>query len=365
MLLTLPPYSDSSPAFQGLDLLHTAVIVTDHHLFIRFVNTATESLLAMARKHLVGLSLETLANRSEGLVEATRAALQHDLGFVELEWTIHSPRSAPVMVSCTGTPINSEPFGILLELRPVSQRLRIAREEKILEDQKINRELLRNLAHEIRNPLGGIRGAAQLLENELQSPDLMEYTQVIRAETSRLQNLMDRMLGYRPSRHIEDLNIHEVLEQVRLLILSEYPTGLHLQRDYDPSLPTLHGDREQLVQAVLNIVRNAAQALEGQGTILLQSRPVRQITLARRHFRLGIQLRIRDNGPGIPENLQKRIFQPLVSGREGGSGLGLMLAQNLISQHHGLVEFDSKPGDTCFTLMVPLLQTEQPIPEKL
>lgn len=356
------PLTVPNQPFQGLDLLHTAVIVLDGQMTIRFVNTATESLLAMARKHLLGLSLDTLARHSDKLVEATRAALHQDLGFIELEWTL-SKRGEPSVISCTGTPINGEFQGILLELRPISQRRRLDREEKILEDQQTNRELLRNLAHEIRNPLGGIRGAAQLLENELASADLKEYTQVIRTETLRLQNLMDRMLSSRPSRQIDTLNIHEVLEQVRLLVLAEYPSNLHLQRDYDPSLPDLRGDREQLVQAILNIVRNAAQALEGQGTIWLQSRPVRLITLARRHYRLGIRLSIKDNGPGIPEALQKRIFQPLVSGREEGSGLGLMLAQNLISQHQGLVEFDSQPGNTCFTLILPLLQTE--LTEKL
>lgn len=348
--------------FPGLDLLHTAIIITDQQLRIVFVNTATESLLAMARKHLVGQLLDSLSRHSPRLIDASRAALSQELGFVELEWTTQTPQGESLIISCTGTPIHHEPHGILLELRPLSQRLRIAREEKILEDQKTNRELLRNLAHEIRNPLGGIRGAAQLLEQELDSDELKEYTQVIRAETQRLQNLMDRMLSSRPSRHLSQLNIHEVLEHVRTLMQAEYPHGLEFQRDYDPSLPEFQGDREQLTQAVLNIVRNAAQALEGTGIIRLQSRPIRQITLAQRHYRLGIRLSIRDNGPGIPEALQKRIFQPLVSGREGGSGLGLMLAQNLISQHQGLVEFDSKPGNTCFTLILPLLESEQPIP---
>ncbi len=226
--------------FPGLDLLHTAIIITNQQLQIIFVNTATESLLAIARKHLEGQPLENLSRHSSRLIDATRAALSQELGFVELEWSTQTPHGETLIISCTGTPIHGSPQGILLELRPLSQRLRIAREEKILEDQKTNRELLRNLAHEIRNPLGGIQGAAQLLEQELNSDDLREYTQVIRAETQRLQNLMDRMLSSRPSRHISQLNIHEILEQVRTLMLAEYP-HLELLRDYDPSLPELQG----------------------------------------------------------------------------------------------------------------------------
>jgi two-component system nitrogen regulation sensor histidine kinase GlnL len=356
---TSHPIDQEDARFVGLDLLHTAILVLDGDLRIRFVNTATESLLAMGRKHLVNSPLSQISLSSQSLVELTRTALQQELGFLEHEWVIQPLQGESQVISCTGTPLGTPVQGILLELRPITQRMRIAREEKILEDQKTNRELLRNLAHEIRNPLGGIRGAAQLLEGELDSPELKEYTQVIRDETDRLQNLMDRLLSSRPSRQVAALNIHEVLERVRTILLAEFPHGLKLERDYDPSLPDLQGDREQLIQAVLNITRNAAQALGGTGTIHLQSRPLRQVTLARRRFRLGVMIRIRDNGPGIPEDLQKRIFQPLVSGREGGSGLGLMLAQNLISQHQGLVEFDSRPGETCFTLILPFLETEQ------
>ncbi|NDU85422.1 MAG: PAS domain-containing protein [Ferrovum sp.] len=349
---------DQDLRFNGLDHLSTAIVVLDPDLHIVFINTATESLLSMGRKHLLGQPLAHISRSAAGLVEVTRNALEHELGFLEHEWTLHRPTNESVIISCSGTPLSTPLPGILLELRPISQRMRIAREEKILDDQKTNRELLRNLAHEIRNPLGGIRGAAQLLEGELGTSDLREYTQVIRDEADRLQNLMDRLLSSNRARQIAPLNIHEVLERVRTVVLAEYPL-LELGRDYDPSLPELNGDREQLIQAILNITRNAAQALQGQGLILFQSRPLRQITLARRRFRLGLLIRIRDNGPGIPEDLQKRIFQPLVSGREGGSGLGLMLAQNLISQHQGLVEFDSKPGDTCFSLILPLLETEQ------
>ncbi len=344
--------------FVGLDLLATAVIVLDANMRVRFINTAAENLLETSSKSLISQPLKNLLPGAESLIQDSQAALAQNMGFIEHEWHLARRGNAALIVSCTGTPLQNPDDGILLEFRPINQRMRIAREEKILEDQKINRELIRNLAHEIRNPLGGIRGAAQLLERELDRPELKEYTQVIRAEADRLQVLMDRMLSPNRLQQVAPLNIHEVLERVRTVILAEYPEGITIQRDYDTSLPEITADREQLIQAVLNIARNAAQALNGKGEILLQSRALRQITLARRRFRLGLLIRIVDNGPGIPESLQHRIFQPLVSGREGGSGLGLMLAQNLISQHHGMVEFESVPGHTCFSLILPMPDTE-------
>ena len=354
---TFPSKAAPSP-YAGLDHLGTAVIVLDEALCVRFINTAAENLLEISSKNVLSHPLTDLLSGADSLIEAARAAMAQDMGFIEHEWHLARKGNPPLAVSCTGTPLQGLEAGLLLEIRPISQRIRIAREEKIIEDQKLNRELVRNLAHEIRNPLGGIRGAAQLLERELDRPELKEYTQVIRSEADRLQTLMDRMLSPNRLQHMAPVNIHEVLERVRSVILAEYPDGIVIQRDYDTSLPEITGDREQLIQAVLNIVRNAAQALQGQGEILLQSRALRQITLARRRFRLGLQIRIVDNGPGIPEALQSRIFQPLVSGREGGSGLGLMLAQNLISQHHGMVEFESRPGRTCFSLILPMPDTE-------
>lgn len=358
------PVSPHQSAFIGLDLLTTAVVVVDANLRVHFLNTAAESLFGTSLKSGYLQSLVHLIPGVDPLVETTLLAMESDLGFIEHEWEIaqKTPKE-PMVVSCTGTPIHAPLEGFLLEFRPISQRMKIAREEKIIETQKTNRELMRNLAHEIRNPLGGIRGAAQLLEDELERDDLKEYTQVIRHETARLENLMDRMLSpHRGGQHlITNLNIHEVLERVRSVILAEFPEGIAMERDYDLSLPEMTGDREQLIQAILNVTRNAAQALKGHGTIRLQTRVMRQITLARQRFRLGILIRILDNGPGIPKALQGRIFQPLVSGQEGGSGLGLMLAQNLISQHHGIVEFESVPGATCFSIVLPLThQAEKP-----
>jgi two-component system nitrogen regulation sensor histidine kinase GlnL len=246
----------------------------------------------------------------------------------------------------------------------MEQQLKMAREERMLVQQQANTELLRNLAHEIRNPLGGLRGAAQLLEHELPQASLREYTQVIIKEADRLQLLMDRLLVPHRVPKYEPTNIHEVLERVRSLLLAETPSGLSkdkaitVRRDYDTSLPELIGDREKLIQAVLNIARNAVQAMQAHGQknaeIIFRTRAERQVTLAKKRYRVGIKLQIIDNGPGIPAEIRDRIFYPLVSGREGGSGLGLTLAQTFITQHHGMVECESEPGRTCFTILLPI-----------
>jgi two-component system nitrogen regulation sensor histidine kinase GlnL len=252
---------------------------------------------------------------------------------------------------------------LLVEFRSIDpQILRATREERLLELQMASRELIRNLAHEIKNPLGGIRGAAQLLEHELNHPGLREYTQVIIKEADRLQDLMKRLLS--PHRPMQPgaVNTHEILERVRSLLTAEFPGALVIQRDYDTSLPDLVGDREQLIQATLNIARNAAQAIMRQpagqaaGRITFRTRVARQVTLAKRRFPLALELKIVDDGPGIPDDIRERMFYPLVSGREGGNGLGLTLAQSFILQHQGTIECQSQPGCTCFTIRLPLAE---------
>jgi two-component system nitrogen regulation sensor histidine kinase GlnL len=214
--------------------------------------------------------------------------------------------------------------------------------------------LIRNLAHEIKNPLGGLRGAAQLLEQEFADQSLKEYTQIIIGEADRLRNLVDRMLGpIRPPVY-DDVNIHEVLERVRTLVLAEIGDGIHIEQDYDPSIPLLKGDADQLIQAVLNIVRNAVQALEGQGVILIRTRVQRQYTIGHTRHKLVARLDIIDNGPGISKERLEEIFYPMISGRIDGTGLGLSIAQVLVSQHGGLIECESRPGKTVFTLLLPL-----------
>ncbi len=261
------------------------------------------------------------------------------------------------------TALDNKVNPVLIELREIVQQLKLDREERLIDQSLANKELIRNLAHEIKNPLGGIRGAAQLLERELPERHLRalgEYTQVIVKEADRLQTLVDRLLA--PHRHphiVGDVNIHEVCERVRSLMLAEFPKGLTIHRDYDLSVPEFRGDKEQLIQAVLNIVRNAVQALEerirqGDAHITLQTRVARQVTLAKVRYRLALDLHIVDNGPGIPPEIQDRVFYPLVSGRAGGSGLGLTLAQTFVQQHMGVIECESRPGHTDFRILIPL-----------
>jgi len=259
-----------------------------------------------------------------------------------------------VHLHCVITPIESLESRLILEFRELEQQIKIARENRLLEQQAANRELIRNLAHEIKNPLGGIRGAAQLLERELDAAELREFTQVIVKETDRLQSLMNRLLTPHRQPKVEMLNVHEVTERVRTLLLAEFPEGLMVHRDYDTSLPEIRGDKEQLIQAILNVARNAAQATEGRGEIRLVTRISRQVTIARTRYRHALAVTVQDNGPGVPKELADRIFYPLVSGRDGGTGLGLSLAQSFVSQHQGLIEFDSAPGRTRFTILLPV-----------
>lgn len=344
----------ASAAFSGLEHLATAVLLLDERCHIRYANPAAEVLFAISTNQIHGLPLAQLFPGCDILFAAVENALAGNSPFREHEFPLTTLRHHTLIATCTATPVDLAPIRLLLEFQQMDQQLRIAREERMLIQQQANTELLRNLAHEIRNPLGGLRGAAQLLEHELPQSGLREYTQVIIKEADRLQQLMDRLLVPHRVPKYEPSNIHEVLERVRSLLLAECPQGVTVRRDYDTSLPELIGDREKLIQAVLNIARNAVQAMQGSGEVVFRTRAERQVTLARKRYRVAIRLQIIDNGPGIPQEIRDRIFYPLVSGRPGGSGLGLTLAQTFITQHHGMIECESRPGHTCFTLLLPL-----------
>jgi two-component system nitrogen regulation sensor histidine kinase GlnL len=344
--------------YHGLELLSTAVLMLDETLQVTYANPAAETLFAQGRSHLVGIPLAKALPGNDDFVDRLAQSLDAGQGFNDNDLLLEVD-GYPVHLHCVISPAESGDARLVLEFRELQQQLKIAREAKILEQQEANRELIRNLAHEIKNPLGGIRGAAQLLERELGDPELREFTQVIVKETDRLQSLMNRLLT--PSRlpRVEAINIHEVTERVRTLLLAEFPEGLAVRRDYDTSLPELTGDKEQLIQAILNVARNAAQATGGQGEIRLVTRIARQVTIARLRHRHAVAISIEDDGPGVPAELAERIFYPLVSGREGGTGLGLSLAQSYVSQHHGLIEFESVPGRTRFTILVPVHERNQ------
>jgi two-component system nitrogen regulation sensor histidine kinase GlnL len=344
--------------FAGLDLLSSAVILLDGELLIRHLNPAAENLFSASQRVWLGRPLAQLLGTPPTLIDALDNALKNNWSYTGHSVPFRRSESVVLHLDCTVTPIETAHARLLLEFRPIDHQLKAAREEREAVQQQANRELIRNLAHEIKNPLGGIRGSAQLLEHELSSHEnalqLKEYTQVIIKEADRLQELMRRLLSSHRAMQPAQTNVHELLERVRRLIHAEF-AGVSVQRDYDLSLPDVTCDREQVIQAVLNIVRNAAQAMKGEGEIVLRTRVVRQVTLAKKRYRLALELQVVDNGPGIAEEMRDKIFYPLVSGREGGSGLGLTLAQSIIQQHHGSIEVESKPGRTCFTIRLPIV----------
>ena len=338
--------------FAGLEWLATAVLALDHGRRVCYVNPTAENMLAISISKVAGQTLEQIFLHAGALHAALDYALTHNASFTEHELAVQVGE-VHTQLSATFTAVDSKNMAFLLEFHPISQQIKVMRDEQHLLQQQANRELLRNLAHEIKNPLGGIRGAAQLLAHEL-SIETREYTHVIIQEADRLQSLMDRLLTPHRLPQINPLNIHEVLERVRSVTLAETPQGLAISRDYDISIPEVVGDREQLIQVVLNIVRNAVQALQGKGNVCLRTRVLRQVTLAMKRHALAVQVQIIDNGPGIPESIRDRIFFPLVSAREGGTGLGLTLAQTFVHQHHGTIEVESCSGRTVFSILLPL-----------
>jgi two-component system nitrogen regulation sensor histidine kinase GlnL len=350
-------------SLDGLDLLASAILILDVEGRVTYANAAAENLLESSFKALSHHHLTELFLNGEKLAEVFRQAVAHQFADMRQDLTLERIGREPLQVHVTVTALDNPETPVLIELRENVQQLKLDREERLLDQSQANKELIRNLAHEIKNPLGGIRGAAQLLELELPErhlKELCEYTQVIIKEADRLQTLVDRLLAPHRRPHIVgDVNIHEVCERVRSLIMAEFPSGLTIRRDYDLSVPEFRGDKEQLIQTVLNIAHNAAQALSeriraGDAELILQTRVARQVTLAKVRYRLALDLHIIDNGPGIPTAIRDRIFYPLVSGSDSGSGLGLTLAQTFVQQHRGVIECDSRPGCTDFRILIPL-----------
>jgi two-component system nitrogen regulation sensor histidine kinase GlnL len=352
----------SVQTFAAFDHLATMVAVVNETGQCVFANASFENILGLSRRSVQRGSLFEWFVDGQRVRDTVAAVSRNDFSTSRLEALLRRPgagHAEPLPVHVIVNQMEASRH-VVVELVEIEQQTRQDREERALDQAQVTKELIRNLAHEIKNPLGGIRGAAQLLEMEVESRALHEYTQVIIKEADRLQLLVDRLLApHRKPHVVGNVNIHEVCERVRALILAEFPRGLVTDRDYDTSIPEFSGDREQLIQAVLNITRNAAESLAemielGTARIALRTRVVRQVTLGKHRYRLALELHIEDNGPGVPESLRERIFFPLVSGREGGSGLGLTLARTFIQQHHGTVEFESEPGRTIFKIVIPL-----------
>jgi two-component system nitrogen regulation sensor histidine kinase GlnL len=356
-----------------LDSLSTAVILLNGQLKICYLNPAAENLLAISAIRLQGMQVSQLFDNADGCVSSLQEALNTNHTFTQRQAPLTLLDHDPITVDLTATPLQSGAAKLLLvEMQPMDRLMRINREEALISTHDTTRNLVRGLAHEIKNPLGGIRGAAQLLSEDLNNqPELREFTDIISAETDRLCKLVDRLLGPNTMPKFALVNIHEVLEHVAALAESETRGSIVIERNYDPSIPEFYGDRGQLIQAILNIVRNAIQALlikdkvEGEAhqkqatpTIWLKTRIKRNFTIGKTHHRVVCCIDIVDNGPGIPEEIIDRVFFPMISGRVDGSGLGLPIAQSAVHLHHGLIECKNKDGETRFSMYLPLEQTE-------
>lgn len=344
-----------------LEHMVTAVLLLDKQCRVIYLNPAAEELLDISARRVLGLLFQELLFESELSEKAVGLALETGQSFTQrdLQLHLHDGRlmRADVDVSPTG---DFECDGLLVEVREVEQHKRRHQETTLLFQHQTARDMVRSMAHEIKNPLGGLKGAAQLLERSLPDESLKDYTQIILGEVDRLSNLVDRMLGPHTLPKFSDRNIHELLERVKQLVEIELPPTIQIERDYDPSIPELLGDRDMLIQACLNIVRNAAQALQENkvdpGRIILRTRTKRQISLAGVHHRLALLIQIIDNGPGVPDELVDKLFYPMVTGRSEGTGLGLSIAQSLINQHQGLIDCESQAGQTVFNIYLPLEQ---------
>ena len=338
-----------------IDNLSTSILVLSSKLTIELMNPAAEVLFDTSARQNIGQPIKDLLPAEPAFIERMRQVLKTGQGFTQHELALILTDQKRITVHCT---VNIEDSGkqqrLLIEMRQLDHHLRISREERLLAQNVATRALVRGFAHEVKNPLGGLRGAAQLLEPELPDESLKEYTQIIIGEADRLQKLVDGMLGPNSLPNMKMLNIHEVLERVRSLVLAEVPEGVLLKRNYDISIPEFLADRDQLIQTILNIVRNAIEATQGKGNIELKTRIERQLTIGSTRHRHVMRLDITDDGIGIPEDMQQRIFFPMVTSRAEGTGVGLSIAQSLINRHGGLIECTSRPGKTQFTILLPI-----------
>ena len=338
-----------------VDNLHSAVVVVNQELRIEFMNPSAEMLFQISDTRATGRPLKELVIDEYEFIDRIERSLKSNHPFSVYESELRVRTGQLLEVDYMASPIEYAATGkyLLLEFVGRGRHRKLAHEESMLKQNEASRSLLRGLAHEIKNPLGGLRGAAQLLERELSTDADREYTSIIIREADRLQSLVDRMLGPRNRPDKTHLNIHKVLEHVRQLVQAENDT-VNFIIDYDPSLPEIYGDESMLIQAVLNITRNAVAEIDDEGKITFRTRPLRQHTIGNRTHPLVARVEIIDNGPGIPDDIKEKIFLPMITGHAEGTGLGLSIAQSLINLHGGLIECSSTPGETIFTLLLPL-----------
>jgi two-component system nitrogen regulation sensor histidine kinase GlnL len=340
-----------------VEQLSTGLLRLDASLRVAFLNPAAEQLLGSSRKQIEGRVLDKAVPSFAALRPFLERSVRTGEGFAqrELSLQVPSPAGEATILDCNISEyFDDGETGLIVELTDASRRLRISRENALLSQLEASRGIVRQLAHEIRNPLGGIRGAAQLLERELPDQSLQEFTRVIIREADRLAGLASNMLGPGAPARREHLNIHEVVEHVFHLATAEAGDDVELTRDYDPSLPDLYVDKAQVVQAMLNLSGNALQAIGDSGRIVFRTRALSHYTIGTKQHRLVACVEVEDTGPGVPQGLQETLFYPLITGRPGGTGLGLALAQDLVTRQGGMIEYTSRPGRTVFQMLFPI-----------
>jgi two-component system, NtrC family, nitrogen regulation sensor histidine kinase GlnL len=350
------PAWPESPVVDMFDLLSTGALVLDDAFALQRINPAAQALLDVSERQAVGEPLERLLPAASDFHAAVQRCREVAAPLSEREVVVGGPSGRHLTVDLTVTPLvgPGEPGGFLVEFFPVDRHLRISREEYLVAQNEVARNVVRSLAHEIRNPLGGIRGAAQLLQHELPAPDLREYTSVIIDEADRLQRLVDQLLGPRSRPAPRQINVHEVTERVAALICAEAQPGVKVTKDYDPSIPPLEADPELLIQALLNVARNAVHAVAGNGQVSLRTRIDRHRTIGTRTLRLAARIDVVDDGPGVPDELKDTLFYPMVTGRCDGAGLGLSIAQTLVTQHGGIIELADTLTGSVFSIILPV-----------
>lgn len=337
---------------KALSYMQTALVVCTSALEVLYMNYAAEQMLRAGTRLRGQRNFAAIFPANGEFIDVLAKAATNEQPTSQREILLQRPEPAPpIVVDCMATPMDGGQM--LIELTNVDRLVRLNRESATKDVQAINHALVQGIAHEVKNPLGGLRGAAQLLERQLADPAQRDYTSIIIKEADRLRDLVDRMVGPRSPATHESVNVHELVEHVRTLVLTDTPTGVEIERDYDPSLPDIPGDFDGLVQALLNIVLNAIQAVDGNGVVTLATRIERQLTIAGRRQRLVVRIDVIDNGPGVPGDKIDQIFFPMVSYRDGGTGLGLSIAQDIVNRHDGIIRLESACGDTRFSLYLP------------
>lgn len=338
------------------DNLVSGILLLDQQLRVQHNNPAAEQLLKVSSKRMTGSHLTAVFHHLSSSIPLFSQVFETDQGFTDNLATLICIDGRSVTIDLSVSPIEIDHQHLLLvEIRQVDQQRRISEEMQQLTQQQLAKNLVKGLAHEIKNPLGGLRGAAQLLHRELDTNN-QEYTQMIMEQADRLNNLVERLLGPNTFHQHRPHNIHQVLEKIIKLVSIELPSHIVIERDYDPSIPDISIDDEQIQQALLNIIQNAIQAMGDTGKLTIMSRITNQVTINGQRHRLAIELKIIDDGPGIPNELHNTLFYPMVTGRAQGTGLGLSIAQTLIGQHQGRIDFTSRPGHTEFTVSLPVIK---------